>query len=72
VLSIPADSPFSWKSIWRVRVPSRVALFGWMVALGKILTLDNLRKGNVMVVDCCCLFTLKWQENLVFDCLFGV
>jgi hypothetical protein len=49
--SIPTSSPFPWKSIWRVEVPSRVAFFEWMAALGKILNLDNLRKMNVIVLD---------------------
>jgi hypothetical protein len=48
-------SPFPWKSIWRVNVPLRVSFFVWTVALGKILTLDNLRKRKVIVVDCCCI-----------------
>jgi hypothetical protein len=32
------------KSIWRTKVPLKVVFFAWVVALGKILTLDNLRK----------------------------
>jgi hypothetical protein len=36
--------PFPWKSIWRVKAPARVAFFVWTAALGKILTMDNLRK----------------------------
>jgi hypothetical protein len=35
---------FPWKSIWRTKVPSHVAFFGWTAALGKILTHDNLLK----------------------------
>jgi hypothetical protein len=27
------------------------AFFVWTIALGKVLTLDNLRKRNVMVVE---------------------
>jgi len=34
---------FSWKGIWRVKAPKRVAFFVWTTALGKILTHDNLR-----------------------------
>jgi hypothetical protein len=29
VLTIPTGSPFPWKSIWRVKAPSRVAFFVW-------------------------------------------
>jgi hypothetical protein len=40
---IRKDSPsFPWKSIWRVNAPARVAFFVWTVALGKIMTHDNL------------------------------
>ena len=45
------SSPFSWKSIWRTKAPSRVAFFAWMAAIGKILTLDNLRKRQILVIN---------------------
>ena len=35
---------FPWKSIWWIKAPLRVAFFIWTVVLGKVLTLDNLRK----------------------------
>ena len=35
---------FPWKSIWKTKVPPRVAFFSWTAALGKILTADNLRR----------------------------
>jgi hypothetical protein len=44
-------SSFPWKSIWWVKAPLRVAFFVKLAALEKILTLDNLRKMNVMVVE---------------------
>ena len=28
-----------------VKVPHKVALFAWIAAIGKILTMDNLRKA---------------------------
>lgn len=40
VLSIAASFPFPWKSIQRVKDPSRVVFFV-TVALGRILTLVN-------------------------------
>jgi hypothetical protein len=42
---------FTLKSIWRNEAPLRVAFFVWIVALCKILTLANLRKGHVIVID---------------------
>jgi len=46
---------FSWKSVWRSQAPPRAAFFTWSAALGKILTLDNLRKRHIIIVDRCCL-----------------
>uniref|UniRef100_A0A2N9H5P7 Reverse transcriptase domain-containing protein n=1 Tax=Fagus sylvatica TaxID=28930 RepID=A0A2N9H5P7_FAGSY len=37
------------------KVPTRVAFFTWTAALGKILTVDNLRKRRVVIVDWCCM-----------------
>jgi hypothetical protein len=44
---------FPWKSVWRTKSPPRAAFFVWSVALGKILTLDNLRKRQVVVINRC-------------------
>jgi len=44
---------FPWKSVWRTKVLLRVAFFGWLAALGKILTFDNLLKRNAIVMDWC-------------------
>jgi hypothetical protein len=46
-------SPFPWKSIWRTKAPPRVAFFVWSAALGKILTLNNLKKKNMVLVNRC-------------------
>jgi hypothetical protein len=41
---------------WRSKAaPLRVTFFSWSAALGKILTLNNLRKWHIIVVDWCCL-----------------
>ena len=41
------------KSIWKQKIPSQVAFFVWTVALGKCLTIDNLRKRKVWNLDWC-------------------
>jgi hypothetical protein len=46
---------FPWKSIWKVKVPFRVSFFVWTATLGRILTLDNLHKRGVFVVNWCCM-----------------
>jgi hypothetical protein len=53
VSSISIHSSFPWKNIWKVKVPSRVAFFMWPATLGKIITLDNLRKMNIIVMEWC-------------------
>ena len=47
------DISFPWRSIWRSKVPPKVALFMWTVALGKILTIDKLRRRRLIVIDWC-------------------
>ena len=51
ILAGTAFFGFPWKSIWKQKIPSRVAFFVWTVALGKCLTIDNLRKRKVWILD---------------------
>uniref|UniRef100_A0A2N9HC79 Reverse transcriptase domain-containing protein n=1 Tax=Fagus sylvatica TaxID=28930 RepID=A0A2N9HC79_FAGSY len=44
-----------WKSIWKTNAPPRVAFFVWVAAMGRILTIDNLRRRHVIVLDWCCM-----------------
>jgi hypothetical protein len=44
-----------WKRIWKTNAPPLVAFFVWVAALGRILTIDNLRRRHVMVLDWCCM-----------------
>ena len=37
--------------MWQSKVPPRVAFFSWTAALGKILTIDNLRKRHFVVLE---------------------
>ena len=69
VLSIPTRYHFPWKSIWRVKTPLRVSFFVW-TALGKILTLDNLKKRNVVLVDWCCMCKKSGDsiDHILFHC----
>jgi hypothetical protein len=55
ILSTLVQSTFPWKSIWKVKVPPRVAFFVWTETLEKILTLDNLRKRHIIVMEWCCM-----------------
>ena len=57
VLSLSLDryeegrSSFPWNGIWKVKVPLRVSFIVWTTSLSKILTLDNLRKRCLIMVD---------------------
>jgi hypothetical protein len=69
-LSPPSSSSFPWKTIWRVKVTSRVSFSEWTTALGKIMTLDNLNKRKVIVMDCCCMRkrSEKSIDHLLLHC----
>jgi hypothetical protein len=44
--------------------------FSWTAALGKILTLDNLRKKRVIVIDRCCMCKMNGEtvDHLLLHC----
>ena len=48
----PTILSFPSRMIWQSKVPPRVAFFSWSASLGKILTIDNLHKRRVLVLDC--------------------
>ena len=61
------DFCFLWKRIYKQKIPSWVAFFVWIVALGKCLIIDNLRKRKVWILDWC--YMCKCNGELV-DHLF--
>jgi hypothetical protein len=73
VLSSRDDISFPWKSIWKPKVPSRVAFFVWVASLGKILTADNLRNRNIILVSWCCLCKADGEtvDHLLLHCSFS-
>lgn len=58
---------FPWKSIWRVEAPSKVTFVLWMMALGKILTLDSIRKQIIIVANwyCMCKKNVKSMDHFL-------
>ena len=84
-ISLSTPLVFPWKSVWKVRAPPRVAFFVWTAAHGKILTMDNLRKRQICIVDWFCMCKHSGESpnhllhceaaqslwSMVF-CLFGV
>ncbi|KAF5453608.1 hypothetical protein F2P56_028501 [Juglans regia] len=53
VLTCQGVCDFPWKSIWKVKVTNKVAFFCWFVSHDKILTIENLRKHGICIVDWC-------------------
>ena len=51
----PPPLTFPWKSLWKTKVPPRVAFFTWTAVLGKLPTIDNLRKRGMVLVNRCCM-----------------
>ena len=54
-LSPRSSISFPWKLIWKVKVPPQVAFLSWTVTLGKVLTIDNLRKRGLIIQEWCCM-----------------
>jgi hypothetical protein len=53
-LTCSGGTRFPWKSVWQSQAPPMATFFTWSAALGRILTLDNLRKRHIIIVDRCC------------------
>ena len=72
LLKAPSVS-FPWQSIWCVKVPKRVSFFLWTAARGGILTIDNLVKKNLPLVNWCCLCRCDEEtvEHLLLHCKFA-
>jgi hypothetical protein len=61
---------FSWKSIWRSKAHPRVTFFAWTATRSKILTLDNLRRRGIVVVNRCWLCESDGEsvDHLLLHC----
>ena len=55
VLDSTTQISFSWDTLWKPKVPTKVSLFLWIAALRRISTTDNLRRHRVIVVDWYCM-----------------
>ena len=54
-LSLPAYRYYPWKNVWKTLAPSKVNFFIWTASLGKVLTIDNLQKCQLVLLDWCCM-----------------
>lgn len=59
--------------IWHSALLSKCRLHLWLVYLGKVLTLDNLAKKGVHIVNKCCLCYENEESisHLVLHCLIA-
>jgi hypothetical protein len=64
---------FPWKSIWKAKVPPRVAFFSWTAALGRILTAENLRRRRVIIISWCCMCKVDGEsvDHLLLHCAYA-
>ena len=70
VLTKSFNRSFPWKIVWKSKVPSRVALFVWTATLENILTIDNIRKRQILILDWCCMCKRngKSVDHLLIHC----
>jgi hypothetical protein len=61
---------FPWKSVWKSKAPPRVAFFVWTAVRSKILTLDNLGRRGLVVVNRCWLCEVEGEsvDHLLLHC----
>jgi len=50
-----------WESIWKVRVPPCVLFFPWCAVL-EMLTIDNLRRWGLILMDWCFMCKNHWES----------
>lgn len=59
-----------WTSLWKIKAPPRVSAFAWLGLHGSVLTMDNLRKRKVIVINAypLCLADEKIVDHLLVNC----
>ena len=64
------DFCFPWKSIWQQKIHAQVAFFFQTSALRKCLTIDNLRKRKIWILDWCymCKCNGESVDHLFLHC----
>jgi hypothetical protein len=68
-----SDIQFPWKSVWKPKIPSKVAFFLWLAAHDKNLTIDNLRQRRLYVVEWCfmCKRDCETGAHLFLHCEYA-
>ena len=62
---------FPWRSIWNPIVPPKLGFFAWEASWGKVLTLDQLKRKGIPLVNRCCLCEENEEtiNHLLIHCL---
>lgn len=56
VLAGEANTAFHWTAIWLTRAPTKVSFFDWCAVKDRILTIDNLMRHEMVIVNQCCMW----------------
>lgn len=58
-------------SLWSIKAPPRVMAFGWTALLGRTLTMDNIRRRELIIVNACpmCLAVEESIDHFLLNCL---
>ena len=67
ILELEGSSMFPSESIWRVRVPPKIAFFAWEASWGKVLTLKQLQRRGFFLANRCflCLSKVETVDHLL-------
>lgn len=62
-----------WKWYWKKLVLPKILVFFWLAILEKILTMDKLKRGSIVLVNGCpmCLFDEETSFYLLIDCSYA-
>ena len=69
----PLNASFPWKSIWCIKAPKRVSFLLWTTVWDRILTIDNLVKRGLSLINWCCLCRCNGDivDHLLLHCKFA-
>jgi hypothetical protein len=54
IISYRGATPLYIPAIWNIKVPQKIHLFLWMLAHGKLATVDNLNRKAMSKPEQCC------------------
>lgn len=69
----PLDRQVPWKAVWLPPVPPKVQFFMWVATLGKISTIDLLRRKGFILTNFCCLCKEEGESvsHIMIHCPFS-